>query len=55
MHSQNYDLAFKEALTLFENKILDFLGLDLPRITEVLVTEFAEVETRDELLILRSG
>ena len=44
----SYDLAIKEALTLFENKTLDFLGLDLPRITGVLQNEYAEVETRDE-------
>ena len=49
---QNYDLAFKEALTIFENQTLDFLGLNLPKITGVLATEFAEVETRDEFVDL---
>jgi len=52
INSQNYDLAFKESLTLFENKTLDFLGLDFPKITGVLATEFAEVETRDEFVDL---
>ncbi len=37
---------------MFENKTLDFLGLDLPRITGVLQNEYAEVETRDEFLDL---
>ena len=49
---QNYDLAFKEALTLFENQTLDFLGLNLPKIIRTLETEFVEVETRDEFVDL---
>jgi hypothetical protein len=49
---QNYDRAFKEALALFENQTLDFLGLNLPRITRVLPTEFAEIETKDDLVDL---
>ena len=49
---QNYDRAFKEALALFENQTLDFLGLNLPRITHVLPTEFAEIETRDDFVDL---
>jgi len=31
INHQNYDLVFKEAFSLFENRSLDFLGLVLPR------------------------
>ncbi|MCP1716371.1 hypothetical protein J2T58_002248 [Methanocalculus alkaliphilus] len=31
INHQNYDLVFKEAFSLFENRSLDFLGLDFPR------------------------
>ncbi len=50
--SHNYDLAFKEAFSLFENKTLDFLGLSLPRISGFLETEFAEIETHDDYMDL---
>ena len=50
--SHNYDLAFKEAFSLFENKTLDFLGLTLPRISGFLETEFAEIETHDDYMDL---
>ncbi len=49
---QNYDLAFKESFSIFENKTLDFLGLDLPKITKFLETEFAELETHDNFMDL---
>ena len=39
-------------MALFENQTLDFLGLNLPKITRVLPTEFAEVETRDDFVDL---
>ena len=52
INSQNYNIVFKESRTLFENKTLDFLGLDLPKITGVLATQFAEVNTRDEFVDL---
>jgi hypothetical protein len=52
IHHQNYDLAFKEAFSLFENRSLAFLGIDLPRITGFMETEFPEVETHDDFLDL---
>jgi len=50
INPQNYDLALKESFSIFENKTLDFLGLDLPKITGFLETEFAELETHDSFL-----
>jgi predicted transposase YdaD len=50
INSQNYDLAFKESFSIFENKTLEFLGLDLPKITEFLETEYAEIETHHDFL-----
>jgi hypothetical protein len=52
INPQNYDLAFKESFSIFENKTLDFLGLDLPKITEFLETEFAELETHHDFMDL---
>jgi predicted transposase YdaD len=52
INSQNYDLAFKELFSIFENKTLEFLGLDLPKITEFFETEFAEIETHHDFLDL---
>ena len=44
---QNYDSVFKEAMVLFKNKALDFLGLtDIPSITEPLRTESVEIEIK---------
>jgi hypothetical protein len=43
---KNYDLVIKEALSVFENKTLDFLGLDLPKIIRVEETELYKIETR---------
>ena len=40
----NYDSVFKEALMLYKNKTLDFLGLDLAMIEEPLNTEMTEVK-----------
>lgn len=48
----NYDFAFKEAFSLFEHKSLSFLGLDLPKISGFMETEFTEVETHDDFLDL---
>jgi hypothetical protein len=47
---QNYDLAFKEAFSLFNNKSLDFLGIDLPSISSFIDTEFVEVETTNDMM-----
>jgi hypothetical protein len=45
----NYDAVFKEAMTLFKGKALDFLGLsDLGTIEEPLPVENVEVEIRSE-------
>ena len=43
----NYDLGFKEAITLFKDKALDFFGIDcLASITEPLATESVQVEVK---------
>ena len=43
----NYDLGFKEAITLFKDKALDFFGIDeLSAITEPLPTESNQVEVK---------
>ncbi|MDR2855420.1 MAG: hypothetical protein LBV40_04620, partial [Methanomicrobiales archaeon] len=45
----NYDQVFKEALTLFKDKTLDFLGLHgIAPIAEPLRTENVEVSIRSE-------
>jgi hypothetical protein len=49
---QNYDLILKEAFSIFKNKSLDFLGLNLPPIVGLIETEFAEVETHNDRLDL---
>jgi len=52
IHHNNYDLVLKEAFSLFHNKSLDFLGLDLPPIVSFMETEIAEVETTDDMMDL---
>jgi predicted transposase YdaD len=52
IHHQNYDLVLKEAFSLFHNKSLDFLGLNLPPIISFIETEIAEVETTDDQMDL---
>ena len=43
----NYDLGFKEAITIFRDKALDFFGIDgLATITEPLATESVHVEIK---------
>jgi hypothetical protein len=42
----NYDKVFKEAFSIFNHKVLDFLGIDLPKIERFLETEFTEIETQ---------
>lgn len=49
---QNYDLIFKNSLSIFKDGVIDFLGIDLPEIDSFLETEFAEIETKDEMLDL---
>jgi len=44
---RNYDLGFKEAMTLFKDKALDFFGIEgMATITESLATESVEVEVK---------
>ena len=50
INQQNYDLVFKEAFSLFNNKSLNFLGVDLPSVSSFLDTEFPEVETTNEMM-----
>jgi len=43
----NYDLGFKEAVSLFKDKALDFFGIDeLASIAEPLATESVQVEIK---------
>ena len=49
---KNYDLVFKEAFSILDNKSLAFLGIDLPPIISFLVTEIPEVETTDDMMDL---
>jgi hypothetical protein len=52
----NYDAVFKDALTLFKDKTLDFLGLhDIPPITEPLSTEVINIEVNKKILDLVFG
>jgi hypothetical protein len=53
---KNYDAVFKDALTLFKDKTLDFLGLhDIPPITEPLSSEFVNVDVNTNILDLVFG
>jgi hypothetical protein len=53
---KNYDAVFKDALTLFKDKTLDFLGLhDIPPITEPLSAEFVDVDVKTNILDLVFG
>ena len=49
---KNYDMVIKDALTLFENKTLDFLGLDLPKIISVEDSELYKIETKNNFIEL---
>ena len=55
INPQNYDLALKESFSIFENKTLDFLGLDLPKITGFLETEIEDPYSCSYTLIWISG
>ena len=47
--NRNYDPVFKEAMILFKDKALDFLGLKgIAPITEPLRTESVEIEIKSE-------
>ena len=53
---KNYDAVFKDAMVLFQNKALDFLGLTgIAPITEPLRTENAAVEIKSEFMDLTFG
>jgi hypothetical protein len=47
---QNYDLLVKESLTIFKNKTLEFLGLSLPKIVDVIKTDLYKIETKNKLI-----
>jgi ABC-type cobalt transport system substrate-binding protein len=52
----NYDYVFKDAIVLFKDKTLDFLGLhDIAPITEPLRTESTQIEIISEFLDLAFG
>jgi len=42
-------ITFKESFSIFKNKTLDFLKLNLPPITDFVRTEFCEIETHDTI------
>jgi hypothetical protein len=46
--SHNYDVAFKQAVVLFGDKLWDFFGLEFPPIKEQLETESVKVQTEVE-------
>ena len=48
----NYDVVLKDSFSVFDNKVLDFLKLDIPRIKGFIETEFATIETKKEGLDL---
>ena len=53
---QNYDPVFKEAMTLYQDKALDFLGLtSIAPIVEPLRTESVEIEIKIEFRDLTFG
>ena len=53
---KNYDTVFKEAMVLFKDKTLDFLGLHgIAPITEPLRTENVQIEINTEYLDLTFG
>ena len=49
---QNYDIVFKDSFSIFRNKVIDFLDVDIPKIDSFLDTEFAEIETNKQQLDL---
>jgi hypothetical protein len=52
----NYDAVFKDAITLYKDKTLDFLGLhEIAPITEPLRTENVQIEIKSEFLDLTFG
>ena len=52
----NYDSVFKEAMVLYKNKALDFLGLTgIAEITEPLMTKSVEIEVRVAIRDLTFG
>ena len=46
----NYDSVFKEALMLYKNKTLDFLGLDFAMIDEPINTEMTELKVNKSFI-----
>jgi hypothetical protein len=52
----NYDAVFKDAITLYKDKTLDFLGLHgIAQIQEPLRTESVQIEIKSEFLDLTFG
>ena len=59
VNAHGLDISFKKAFLIFRNKVLDFLGLNIPRISGVLSTEFPEIKvtksTMDMVFRLEDG
>ena len=49
---KNYDLIFKEAFSIFDNRSLAFLGIDLPQFTVPGDGRFLKLETTDDMMDL---
>ncbi len=49
---QNYDFIIKNAMEIFRDKTLDFLGIKLPKIKSELKTEFKEIMTKTDIMDL---
>jgi len=45
---QNYDIAFEEIFSIFQDQALDFLGISLPKITHVLDSAMPEIVAREQ-------
>ena len=49
-NTHSTDISYKKAFSIFRNKILDFLGLDLPKIKTVLTPEAAEIKVTKNIM-----
>ena len=45
---QNYDIVFKDAFSIFQDRALDFLGIRLPKIQYVLDGKLPEITAREQ-------
>ncbi|WHH57387.1 hypothetical protein [Petroclostridium sp. X23] len=50
--AHNYDKVFKDAFSIFSDKVLDFLDLQFPAIQRFMETQIAEIETKGDRMDL---